>query len=78
MFSSRKPNNSVSKFQEGAVRLTQRDNENNFQTLPNENNEISKHQRNLRLLMTEIFKIKINHAIPILHHLLQFRKTLSI
>ena len=59
-------------------RLTHEDNENNFQILLNENNEISKHQRNPKFLMTEIYKIKNNHALQIMHHLFQFRKTLSI
>ena len=47
MFCSRKLNNMVNKAQERALRLTYKDNENNFQTLLNENNETFAHQRNL-------------------------------
>ena len=74
MFCSRKSNNMVNKVQERALRLTYKDNENNFQTLLNENKETSVHQRNLQFLMTEIYKIKNNYAPPIMHHLFQFRE----
>ena len=73
MFYSRKPNNMVNKVQERALRLTCKDNGNNFQTLLNENNDKSVHQRNLQFLMTEIHKIKSNYTPPIMHHLFQFR-----
>ena len=64
MFCSRKLNNMVNKAQERALRLTYKDNENNFQTLLNENKETSVHHRNLRFSMTEIYKIK-----TIMHYL---------
>ena len=64
----------VNKVQERVPRLTHKDNEINFQTLLNENNETSVHQRNLQFLMTEIYKIKDNYAPPIMHHLFQFRE----
>ena len=75
MFCSRKSNNLVNKVQEGVV--SHQYNEKNFQILLKENNEISKHQRNL-LLMTEIYQVKNNQATPIMHHLFQFYKTLLI
>ena len=74
MFCSKKSNNMIKKVQERALRLTYKDNENNFQTLLNENKETSVHQRNLQFLMTEIYKIKNNYAPPIMHHLFQFRE----
>ena len=74
MFYSRKPNNMVNKVQEKALRLTYKDSENNFQTLLNEKDEISVHQRNLQFSMTEIYKIKNNYNPPIMHHLLQFHE----
>ena len=74
MFCSRKLNNLVNRVQERALRLTYKDNENIFQTLLNESNETSVHQRNLQFLMTEIYKIKNNYAPPIMHHLFQFRE----
>ena len=74
MFCSRKSNNMVHNVQERARRLTYKDNENSFQTLLNENNETSVHQRNVQFLMTEIYKVKNNYAPPIMHHLFQFRE----
>ena len=74
MFCSKKSNNLANKVQERALRLTYKDNENNFQTLLNENNEASVHQRNLQFLMTEVYKTKNIYAPPIMHHLFQFRE----
>ena len=74
MFCSRRSNNMINTVQERALRLTYKDNENNFQTLLNENKETSVHLRNLQFLMTEIYKIKNNYAPPIMHHLFQFRE----
>ena len=64
----------VYNVQERARRLTYKDIENSFQTLLNENNETSVHQRNVQFLMTEIYKVKNNYAPPIMHHLFQFRE----
>ena len=74
MFCSRKSNNMVYNVQERARWLTYKDNENSFQTLLNENNETSVHQRNVQFLMTEIYKVKNNYPPPIMHHLFQFRE----
>ena len=62
----------VNKVQERVPRLTHKDNEINFQTLLNENNETSVHQRSLQFLIKEIYKTKNNYAPPIMHHLFQF------
>ena len=72
MFCSRKSSNLVNKVQERTLRLTYKDKQSDFQTLMNENNETSVHQRNLQILMTEIYKTKNNYAPPIMHHLFQF------
>ena len=69
MFCSRKSSNLVNKVQERTLRLTYKDKQNDFQTLLNENNETSVHQRNLQILMTEIYIIKNNYAPPVMHHL---------
>ena len=52
MFCSVKSNNMVNKVQERALRLNYKDNGKNSQTLQNENNETSVHQKNLQFLMT--------------------------
>ena len=36
------------------------------------------HQKPLQFLMTEIYRIKNNQAPPIMYHLFQLRKTLSM
>ena len=77
MFCSRKSNDLVNKVQERALKLTYKDDENNFQTLPNEDNETSVHIWNLQFLMMDIYKLKNNYAPPIMHHLFQFRKNTS-
>ena len=69
MFCSRKSSNLVNKVQERTLRLTYKDKQNDFQTLLKENNETSVHQRNLQILMTEIYIIKNNYAPPVMHHL---------
>ena len=76
MFCSRKSNNLINKTQERALRLTYKDNIKTFETLLIENNEKSIHQRNLQVLMTEIYKIKNNNAPPIMHSLFQFRENI--
>ena len=67
MFCCRKSNNLVNKVQERAVKLTYKDNENNFQKLLNGNNETSVHQWKLQFLMTEIYKIKNNYTPTIMY-----------
>ena len=74
MFCSRKSKDLVNKVQDRALRLNYKDNENNFQTLLNENNETSVYIRNLQFLMMDIYKLKNNYALPIMHHLFQFRE----
>ena len=74
MFCPRKFNDLVNKVQERALRLTYKDNENNFETLANKNNETSVYIGNLQFLMMDIYKLKSNYAPPIMHHLFQFRK----
>ena len=74
MFCSRKSNIMVNKVQERGLRLTYKGNENNFQTLLNENNGTTVHQRNLQFLVTEVYKIKNNYAPSIMDHLFQFRE----
>ena len=56
IFRSRKSNNLLNKVQERALKLTYKDNENNYKLLRNENNETSVHL-SLLFLVTEIYKI---------------------
>ena len=57
MFSSRRSNNLISKVQERSLRLITNDENSSFETLLQNINDITVHQRNLQILMTEVYKI---------------------
>ena len=63
MFCPRRSINLISKVQERALRTTYNDQLTDFKSLLSNQNEITIHQRNLPVLMTEIYKI-INHIVP--------------
>ena len=73
MFCSRQSNNLVIKVHERGLRLTYRDEAKDFQQILREQNEITIHQRNLQVLMTEVYKIVNGIAPPIMNSLFQFR-----
>ena len=74
MFCPRKSNNLIKKVQERALRITYNDQLTDFKSLLSNHNEITIHQRNLQVLMTEIYKI-INHiAPPIMSSLFEIRE----
>ena len=62
MFCPRKSSNLINKVQErAALRKTYNDQLTDFKYLLSNHNEITIHQRNLQVFMTEIYK-KINHC----------------
>ena len=63
MFCPRMSSNLINKVQERGVRITYNDQLNDFKSLLSNHNEITIHQRNLQVLITEIHKI-INHVAP--------------
>ena len=74
MFSSRKSNNLINRIHERSIRIVNSDNESNFENLLEKNKEITIHQRNLQILMIEVFK-KINgYAPPIMDNFFIFRE----
>ena len=74
MFCPRMLSNLINKVQERALRITYNDQLTNFKSLLSNHNEITIHQRNLQVLMTEIYKI-INHiALPIMSCVLEIRE----
>ena len=74
MFCPRRSSNLINKVQERALRITYNDQLTDFKSLLSNHNEITIHQRNLQVLMTEIYKI-INHiALPIMSCLLEIRE----
>ena len=73
MFCSRQSNNLFNKVHERSLRLTYRDETKDFQQILTEQNEITIHQRDLQVLMTEVYKIVNSIALPIMNSLFQFR-----
>ena len=63
MFCPRRSSNLINKVQERALRIIYNDQLTNFKSLLSNHNETTIHQRNLQVLMTEIYKI-INHIAP--------------
>ena len=73
MFRSRQSNNLINKVYERSLRLTYRDETKDFQKILREQIEITIHQRNLQVLMTEAYKIVNDIALPIINSLFRFR-----
>ena len=63
MFCSRKSSNLINKVQERAFLISNNEQLTDFKSLLSNPNEITIHQRNLQVLMTEIYKT-INHIAP--------------
>ena len=60
MFHNRTLNNKINKLHERALRIVYRNNELSFQELLDKDNSVTVHQRNLRELAIEMFKVKHN------------------
>ena len=74
MFYPRRSSNLINKVQKRALRITYNDQLTDLKSLLSNHNEITIHQRNLQVLMTEIYKI-INHiALPIISYLFEIRE----
>ena len=56
MFYSRKGNNVIDGIHERPIRIVSGDNESNLEILLEKNNEITIHQRNVQVLMIEVYK----------------------
>ena len=56
MFHDRASNNKINKIHERALRIIHKDSTSNFQELLSKSNSVSVHQRNLQLLLIEIYK----------------------
>ena len=74
MFSSRKSNNLINRIHERSIRIVSSDNESNFENLLEKNKEITIHQRNLQILMIEVFKIINGYAPLIMDNFFIFRE----
>ena len=63
MFCPRRSSNLINKVQERALRVTYIDQLTDLKSLLSNHNEITIHQRNLQVLIAEIYKT-INHIVP--------------
>ena len=76
MFSSRRSENLINKVHERALRLITNDENSSFETLLQNINDITVHQRNLQILMTEVYKIIKGEAPAIMKNLFTFRENI--
>ena len=78
LFCSRKSNSLINKIRERSLRIVTNHKNSNFEGLFKSNNEITVHQRNLQVLVTEVFKIINGLSQPIMDRFLYFAKRLII
>ena len=73
MFRSRQSNNLMNKSHERSLRISYKDQKTGYHNLLEARNEVTIHQRNMQVLMTEIYKIVDGVAPPIMNSLFDFR-----
>ena len=76
MFCSRISNNTINKIHECSLRIAFNDQHNSFLDILETNNEMTIHQRNIQILMTEIFKTVNDLGPPIMNELLEARNNM--
>ena len=74
MFHSTQLNNRINKIQEWALRLVYKDNKLTFDDLLKLDNSVTTHQRNLQILVTEIFKVKNSLAPEIMAEVFEIKE----
>ena len=75
MFCSRNANNLTNKIEERSLRLITNDKTSTFEHPLQANSEITIHQRNLQVLVVEVFKIINGFAPPIMEDFFYCMKT---
>ena len=73
MFCSRQSNNLINKIHQWSLRINCKDQKTSYHNLLKTHNELTIHQRNLQVLMTEIYEIVNGVAPPILNSLIECR-----
>ena len=71
MFHSRRQNNRIKHFHERALRIIYQDYNSSFKELLRKDSSLTIHQRNLKLLVTEMFKVKIGCALDIIKEIFE-------
>ena len=74
MFHSRTLNNRISNIHERALRLTYKDNQSSFKELLEKDHSVTVHHKNLKALVTEIFKIKNDLAPDIMKDVFELKE----
>ena len=72
MFSSQQSNNLINKVLERSLRLITNDENSSFETLLQNDKDITVHQRNLQILMIEVYKIIKGEAPAIMRNFFIF------
>ena len=78
MFSSRQSNNLINKLHERSLMFITNDENSSFETLLQNNKDITIHQRNLQIVTTEVYKIVKGEAPAIMKNLFILRETFII
>ena len=73
MFCSRQSNNLINKIHKWSLRISYKDQKISYHNLLETQNELTIHQRNLQVLMTETYKIVDGVVPPIINSLFEFR-----
>ena len=73
MFCSRQSNNLINKIHERSLRISYKDQKISYHNLLETHNELTIYQRNLQVLVTEIYRIVNNIHPPIMKSLFEFR-----
>ena len=71
MYHNRKLNNRINKIQERALRLVYNDNTSNLNELLEIEKSVTVHERNLQVLVTEIYKIENNLSLGIMENIFE-------
>ena len=74
MLDSRTLNNRINNIHERALRLTYKDNKSSFKQLVEKDHSVIVHQKNLQVLVTEIFKVTNNLAPDIMKDALELKE----
>ena len=74
MFSSRQSNNLINKVHERSLRLITNDENSSFETLLQKDEDITVHQTNLQVLMSQVYKIVKGEAPAIMKNLFIIRE----
>ena len=70
MFSSRKSKNLINKIRDWSLRIISDDKESDLQTLLEKPNQLTIHQRNLQVLMIEVYKTLNSYTLSSMENLL--------